>query len=142
MNVFIAYGRICSDIELRYTANQMAVARFSIAVNRQYQNQDKKADFLNMTAFSKTAENIERFFRKGIRIVVRCHAQQEEYTNNNGQKVNTVGFIVDSFSFVDTRAEGGITANQNPNPAPEPTPQGEDWMSVPDNLDDESLPFN
>lgn len=142
MNVFIAYGRICSDIELRYTANQMAVARFSIAVNRQYQNQDKKADFLNMTAFSKTAENIERFFRKGSRIVVRCHAQQEEYTNNNGQKVNTVGFIVDSFSFVDTRAEGGITANQNPNPAPEPTPQGEDWMSVPDNLDDESLPFN
>ena len=142
MNVFIAYGRICSDIELRYTANQMAVARFSIAVNRQYQNQDKKADFLNMTAFSKTAENIERFFRKGSRIVVRCHAQQEEYTNKDGQKVNTVGFIVDSFSFVDTRAEGGITANQNPNPAPEPTPQGEDWMSVPDNLDDESLPFN
>lgn len=142
MNECLFYGRVCKDIELRYTANQMAIARFSIAVNRQYQNQDKKADFLNMTAFSKTAENIERFFRKGSRIVVRCHAQQEEYTNKDGQKVNTVGFIVDSFSFVDTRAEGGITANQNPNPAPEPTPQGEDWMSVPDNLDDESLPFN
>ena len=142
MNECLFYGRISKDIELRYTANQMAVARFSIAVNRQYQNQDKKADFLNMTAFSNTAENIERFFRKGSRIVIRCHAQQEEYTNKDGQKVNTVGFIVDSFSFVDTRAEGGITANQNPNPAPEPTPQGEDWMSVPDNLDDESLPFN
>lgn len=118
----------------------MAVARFSIAVNRQYQNQDKKADFLNMTAFSKTAENIERFFRKGSRIVVRCHAQQEEYTNNNGQKVNTVGFIVDSFSFVDTRAEGGITANQSPQPAPEPAQTGGDWMNIPDGLD-ESLPF-
>lgn len=142
MNVFIAYGRICSDIELRYTANQMAVARFSIAVNRQYQNQDKKADFLNMTAFSKTAENIERFFRKGSRIVVRCHAQQEEYTNNNGQKVNTVGFIVDSFSFVDTRAEGGITQNQNTQPVPEPTPSDYDgWTNIPDGLD-ESLPFN
>ena len=141
MNVFIAYGRICSDIELRYTANQMAVARFSIAVNRQYQNQDKKADFLNMTAFSKTAENIERFFRKGSRIVVRCHAQQEEYTNNNGQKVNTVGFIVDSFSFVDTRAEGGITQNQNTQSAPEPTPPGDGWMNVPDGIDDE-LPFS
>lgn len=141
MNVFIAYGRICSDIELRYTANQMAIARFSIAVNRQYQNQDKKADFLNMTAFSKTAENIERFFRKGSRIVVRCHAQQEEYTNNNGQKVNTVGFIVDSFSFVDTRAEGGITQNQNTQSAPEPTPPGDGWMNVPDGIDDE-LPFS
>ena len=142
MNVFIAYGRICSDIELRYTSNQMAVARFSIAVNRQYQNQDKKADFLNMTAFSKTAENIERFFRKGSRIVVRCHAQQEEYTNKDGQKVNTVGFIVDSFSFVDTRAEGGITANQNTQPAPEPTPNNYDgFMNVPDGIDDE-LPFS
>lgn len=121
----------------------MAVARFSIAVNRQYQNQDKKADFLNMTAFSKTAENIERFFRKGSRIVVRCHAQQEEYTNNNGQKVNTVGFIVDSFSFVDTRTEGGITANQNTQPAPEPTPPHytDGFMNIPDGIDDE-LPFS
>lgn len=142
MNVFIAYGRISSDIDLRYTKNQMAIARFSIAVNRQYQNQDKKADFLNMTAFSKTAENIERFFRKGSRIVVRCHAQQEEYTNKDGQKVNTVGFIVDSFSFVDTRAEGGITQNQNTQPAPEPTPADSDgFMNIPDGIDDE-LPFN
>lgn len=142
MNECLFYGRISKDIELRYTANQMAVARFSIAVNRQYQNQDKKTDFLNMTAFSKTAENIERFFRKGSRIVVRCHAQQEEYTNNNGQKVNTVGFIVDAFSFVDTRAEGGITQNQNTQPAPEPTPSGYDgWTNVPDGIDDE-LPFN
>ena len=141
MNVFIAYGKICSDIELRYTANQMAVARFLIAVKRQYQNQDKKADFLNMTAVSKTAENIERFFRKGSRIVVRCHAQQEEYTNKDGQKVNTVGFIVDSFSFVDTRAEGGITANQNTQPAPEPTPQGysDGFMDV--DLSSDELPF-
>ena len=142
MNVFIAYGRICSDIELRYTANQMAIARFSIAVNRQYQNQDKKADFLNMKAFSKTAENIERFFRKGSRIVVRCHAQQEEYTNRDGQKVNTVGFVVDSFSFVDTRAEGGITQNQNTQPAPEPTPSRyDDFMNIPPGIDSE-LPFN
>ena len=142
MNECLFYGRISKDIELRYTANQMAVARFSIAVNRQYQNQDKKADFLNMTAFSKTAENIGRFFRKGSWIVVRCHAQQEEYTNKDGQKVNTVGFIVDSFSFVDTRAEGGITANQNTQPAPEPTPVGyaDGFMDV--DLSSDELPFN
>ena len=74
--------------------------------------------------------------------MVYCHPQQEQYTKQDGTKVDTVSFILDEFDFVDTRAEGGITANQNPNPAPEPTPQGEDWMSVPDNLDDESLPFN
>ena len=141
MNVFIAYGRICKDIELRYTANQMAIAKFSIAVNRQFQNQDKKADFFNMTAFSKTAENIERFFRKGSRIVVRCHAQQEEYTNKNGVKVNTVGFVVDQFDFVDTRAEGGITANQNTQPAPEPAPVGYDDGFMDVDLSSDGLPF-
>lgn len=142
MNVFIAYGRICSDIELRYTANQMAVARFSIAVNRQYQKQDKKTDFFNMVAFGTVAENIGKFFRKGSRIVVRCHAQQEEYTNKDGKKVNTIEFIVDSFSFVDTRSEGGITANQNTQPAPEPAPVGsDDFMSIPAGLEDE-LPFS
>ena len=136
MNVFIAYGRICSDIELRYTSNQTAIARFSIAVNRQYQNQGKKADFLNMTAFSKTAENIERFFRKGSRIVVRCHAQQDEYTNKDGNRVSTVGFIVDSFSFVDTMAEGGIVTSR----IPEPAKNSDGFMNIPSGIDEE-LPF-
>lgn len=139
MNECVFYGRISKDIELRYTANQMAIAKFSIAVNRQFQNQDKKADFFNMTAFSKTAENIERFFRKGSRIVVRCHAQQEEYTNKNGVKVNTVGFIVDQFDFVDTRAEGGITKNHSLQEASEAYSDG--FMSIPDSIDEE-LPFN
>lgn len=141
MNNCIMYGRLSKDVELRYSSNQMAVGRFSLAVNRQYQKQDKKTDFFNMVAFGTVAENIEKFFRKGSRIVVRCHAQQEEYTNKDGQKVNTVGFVVDSFSFVDTRAEGGITANQNTQPAPEPTPSDYDrFMNIPDGIDEE-LPF-
>lgn len=133
MNIFIAYGRISSDIELRYTQSHMAVARFSIAVNRQYQNQEKKADFLNMTAFSKTAENIERFFRKGSRIMVRCHAQQEQYTKQDGTKVDTVGFIVDGFNFIDTKAE-----NENTVGISEERQDG--FMNIPDGIDDE-LPF-
>lgn len=141
MNVFIAYGRLSKDVELRYSSNQMAVGRFSLAINRQYQNQDKKTDFFNMVAFGTTAENIEKFFRKGSRIVVRCHAQQEKYTNKDGKKVNTIEFIVDSFSFVDTRAEGGITANQSAQPSPEPTPSGYDgFMDV--DLSSDELPFS
>lgn len=142
MNNCIMYGRLSKDVELIYSSNQMAVGRFSLAVNRQYQKQDKKTDFFNMVAFGTVAENIGKFFRKGSRIVVRCHAQQEEYTNKDGKKVNTIEFIVDSFSFVDTRAEGGITQNQNTQPAPEPTPSGyDDFMNIPPGIDSE-LPFN
>lgn len=142
MSNTILYGRVVRDIEVRYTSQNMAIARFSIAVNRKYKSEDKKADFFNITAFGKKAETLSQYFHQGSRIVVYCHPQQEQYTKQDGTKVDTVSFILDEFDFVDTRAEGGITANQNPNPAPEPTPQGEDWMSVPDNLDDESLPFN
>lgn len=140
MNSCTFFGRLVRDVEIRYSQSNIAVGRFSLAVNRSYQKGDKKTDFLNMTAFGKTAENIEKFFRQGSRIVVQCHAQQEEYTKQDGAKVNTVGFIVDGFSFVDTRAEGGITQNQNTQQIPPPAPN-DGFMSIPDGIDEE-LPFN
>ena len=136
MNNCVMYGRLSKDVELRYSSNQMAIGRFSLAVNRQYQKQDKKTDFFNMVAFGTVAENIEKFFRKGSRIVVRCHAQQEEYTNRDGNKVSTVGFIVDTFSFVDTMAEGGIAASR----MPEPGESSDGFMNIPSGIDEE-LPF-
>ena len=136
------YGRIVRDIECRYTSQNMAIARFSIAVNRKYKSEDKKADFFNITAFGKKAETLSQYFHQGSRIVVYCHPQQEQYTKQDGTKVDTVVFILDEFDFVDTRSEGGITANQSAQPAPEPTPVGYDgFMNIPDGLD-ESLPFN
>lgn len=139
MNDCVFFGRLVRDVELRYSSNSTAVGKFSLAVNRAYTGGDKKTDFFNMTAFGKTAENIEKYFRQGSRIVIRCHAQQEEY-ERNGQKVNTVGFIVDGFSFVDTRAEGGITQNQNTQTVPPPAPD-DGFMHIPDGID-EGLPFN
>lgn len=143
MNSCTFFGRLVRDVEIRYSKNNVAVGRFSLAVNRAYQKGDKKTDFLNMTAFGKTAENIGNYFRQGSRIVVHCHAHQEEY-EKDGTKINSVGFIVDGFSFVDTRAEGGITQNQNAQSA-QPTQQsslGDGWMNVPDGLEDDGLPFN
>ena len=142
MSNTILYGRVVRDIEVRYTSQNMAVARFSIAVNRRYQMDDKKADFFNIVSFGKKAETISQYFRKGSRIVVYCHPQQDQYTKKDGTRVDTVSFILDEFDFVDTRAEGGITANQSPQPAPEPMPDNSDgFMNIPDGIDDE-LPFN
>lgn len=145
MNNCVFYGRLTKDVELMYTQSNVAVGKFSIAVNRQFQGGEKKVDYFNITAFGKTAENIERYFRKGSRIVLKCHAQQEEYRNKDGQEVNTVGFVVDGFSFVDTRAEGGITQNQEQyqqhNYSQESMVGADGFMNIPDGLDDE-LPFN
>lgn len=142
MSNTILYGRVVRDIEVRYTNQNMAVARFSVAVNRRYQKDNKKADFFNVTAFGKKAETLSQYFRQGSRIVIYCHPQQEQYTKQDGTKVDTVVFILDEFDFVDTRAEGGITANQNTQPAPEPTPQGysDGFMDI--DLDSDELPFS
>lgn len=136
------YGRIVRDIECRYTSQNMAIARFSIAVNRKYKSEDKKADFFNITAFGKKAETLSQYFHQGSQIVIYCHPQQEQYTKQDGTKVDTVSFILDEFDFVDTRAEGGITQNQNTQPAPEPTPQGysDGFMDV--DLSSDELPFS
>lgn len=142
MNSCIFYGRLVKDVELRYSQSNVAVGRFTLAVNRAYQRGDVKTDFLNMVAFSKTAENIEKFFRQGSRIVVRCHVQNDNYTNKDGNKVYQTNFIVDSFSFVDTRAEGGITQNQSTQTTSPQIPTDADgFMNIPDGID-ELLPFN
>lgn len=142
MSNTILYGRVVRDIELRYINQKTAVAKFRVAVNRRYQNGDKKADFFNVTAFGKRAETLSQYFRQGSRIVVYCHPQQEQYMRQDGTKVDTVGFILDDFDFVDTRAEGGVTQNQNTQAVPEPTPTNSDgFMSIPDGIDEE-LPFN
>lgn len=141
MNSCIFYGRLVKDVELRYSQSNVAVGRFTLAVNRAYQRGDVKADFLNMVAFGKTAENISNYFHQGSRIVVHCHVQNENYTNKDGKKVYQTNFIVDNFSFVDTRAEGGITQNQNPQPAPSSVQTDPDgFMNIPDGIDEE-LPF-
>lgn len=142
MNSCTFFGRLVRDVEIRYSQSNVAVGRFTLAVNRAYQRGDVKADFLNMVAFGKTAENIEKFFRQGSRIVVHCHVQNDNYTNKDGNKVYQTNFIVDSFSFVDTRSEGGITQNQSTQPTPPPMPaNSEGWMNIPDGIDEE-LPFS
>lgn len=143
MSNTVLYGRITRDIECRYSTQGTAVAKFSIAVNRKYQQGDKKTDFFNIVSFGKRAETISQYFHQGSRIVVYCHPQQEQYERQDGTKVDTVSFILDDFDFVDTRAEGGITQNQNNKPVPPPMPAYSDgFMNIPDGIDDSELPFN
>ena len=77
MSNTILYGRLTRNIELKYTAQNKAVARFSIAVNRKYTNGEKKTDFFNISSFGKKAETLAQYFHKGSRIVIYCRPQQE-----------------------------------------------------------------
>jgi single-strand DNA-binding protein len=103
MNQVILTGRITKEIDVKYTASQMAVARFSLALDRgkDKDGKDKGADFPNCIAFGKTAEALERFSGKGLRVTVIGHLQTGSYEKSDGQKVYTTDVIVDRIEIID-----------------------------------------
>lgn len=146
MNSVILIGRLARDPELRTTQNQMQVCRFSVAVNRRQRQQEGQptADFLNCTAFGKTANNIAIYFHKGSRIGVEGHIQTGSYTDRDGKKVYTTDIIVDQFDFIDTKSESqqltGDAEQQRQQPHQASVPDG-GFMHIPDGIN-ENLPFD
>ena len=145
MNKCIFVGRTTRDIELRYTTGekQTAVAKFSIATDSGY-GDNKKTNFFNMTAWGKTAETLEKYAKKGTKLILECQAVQNQYTDKNGNNVNTVDFTVLNFEFAESRS-----ASQQNNNAQSNQPQtqqmsitNDGFMNIPDNIGDEGLPFN
>ncbi|MBP5422475.1 MAG: single-stranded DNA-binding protein [Paludibacteraceae bacterium] len=135
MNNVTLVGRMLKDPEIRVNNNN-AVAKFGIAVNREYKNQEGRydADFINCVAFGKTAEFIEKYFKKGMRIGIVGRIQTGSYTNKDGQKVYTTEVACDKAEFVENKSEG------NPAPRQEPKPDN-GFANMPEGLDEE-LPFH
>ena len=136
MNICIFQGRLARDIEIRYSSNNLAIGRTAIAVDFGFGDK-KKTSFLDLTSFGKTAENMERFFSKGSRVLVKCHADQNKYTNKEGKQVSSIGFIVDEFEFVESKSSSTSSASA-PNTGSQASP--DDFLTVPDDVGDE-LPF-
>ena len=105
MNKCIFSGRLTSDVDLREAGTTM-MAKFRVAVKRQYKREgDPDADFINMIAFGKTAENISKFFGNGSMILVDTRMQTGSYEKKDGSKVYTTDFIVNSFDFIDSKKD-------------------------------------
>lgn len=106
MNKVILMGRLVRDPELRQVRDGLSVVGFSIAVDRKFKsaNSDVTVDFVNCTAFSKTAEFVAKWFKKGNRILLVGRLQQDMYTNKEGQKVNTYSVIAEEVEFCESKA--------------------------------------
>ena len=100
MNNWIGIGRLTRDIDVRYAAQtQKAVARFTLAIDDGY-GENKKTNFISIVAFGKTAENLEKFSGKGLRIAINGHIQTGSY-EKDGQKVYTTDIVADRIEFID-----------------------------------------
>lgn len=96
-------GRLTKDPEVRYTSQtQMAVARFSVAIDRPKKpGGEKQTDFPNVVVFGRQAENCERFLKKGRLVGVQGRIQTGSYTNKNNEKVYTTEVAANNVEFLD-----------------------------------------
>lgn len=167
MNKVILMGRLTRDPEVRYSQGErsMAIARYTLAVDRRGKrngndNGQQTADFIPCVAFDRAGEFAEKYFRQGTKLVVTGRIQTGSYTNRDGQKVYTTEVIVEDQEFAESKnaaanSQAGGYGQQAPayqQPAPQapaesgrPTPAaalGDDFINIPDGVEDEELPFN
>ena len=105
MNKVFLVGRLTRDPELRYGASNNAVMRTSIAVDRQFTNQngEREADFINIVAFGNRAETMKKYLTKGSQIAVSGRIQTGSYDGADGKKVYTTDVVIDEFQFLDSK---------------------------------------
>lgn len=145
MNSVNLTGRFTRDPDVRYTDGGTTIARFSLAVDRRFKQENgPQADFPNCIAFGKTAEFIEKYFRQGMKMELSGRIQTGSYTNKDGVKVYTTDVAAEAVGFAESK-----TASQGHSPAGGQQDQdggfgpadANGFMDVPDGIADEELPF-
>ena len=112
-------GRFTADVDLKYTNNGMAIADFSLAVDRN----KEETDFIRCKTFGKTAENIANFFKKGDLIAVNGSIQTGNYVNKDKKTVYTTDVVVDTFAFLQSKNERQAQQPQQVPQQPQQAPQ-------------------
>ena len=129
MNKVIEIGRVTKDIELRQLTSGTSAIEFSIAVKRAFKNANGEydSDFFNCVAFSKTAETISKYVKKGDMLGIEGRLQTRSYTNKEGRKINVTEIIVENFEFLQSKKQDEPTNADTPSDAdPFKAPQWEE----------------
>lgn len=142
MNNVILIGRLTRDPELRYTTSQMAVATFTLAIDRPTKaDREKETDFPRIKAFGKTAENCEKYLAKGRLCAVQGSLQTGSYEDKDGKRVYTTDVMANRVEFLEwgDRPQSNAPASTGTNSQQ----QGFNADDVPDNFQalDEDVPF-
>lgn len=137
MNHVVLIGRLVRDPEIRYSQGEkpMAIAKYTLAVDRKYKRENEPtADFIRCIAFGKNAEFAEKYMSQGRKFAVEGSIQTGSYQNKDGQTVYTTDIIVNSQDFCDSKQEeSGFTGGASSD--------SDGFMSIPDSVEDEGLPF-
>ncbi len=109
LNHITIMGRLTRDPELRRTGSGVAVASFTVAVDRDFGGRDggeKETDFIDCVAWRQTGEFVSKYFTKGRMIVVSGRLQIRSWTDKDGNKRRTAEVVADNCYFGDSKREG------------------------------------
>lgn len=140
-NSWNGQGRLTRDIELKHTPGDVSYAQFTIACDRDFKPKDgnREADFIDIMAWRGIAEFASKYFHKGDMMVVTGRIQTRNYEDRNGNKRKATEIVAENINFGGAR-RSDTTAKVQPEEAQEPGPGG--FINIPDNVDDEGLPFD
>ena len=117
LNVIVIQGRLTRDPELRRTGSGLAVASFSVAVDRDWPSKEtgeKETDFIDCVAWRQTGEFVSKYFQKGSLIVVSGRLQIRTWTDKDSNKRKTAEIVADNVYFGGSKKESSST-NTNAN---------------------------
>ena len=154
INNVVLVGRMTRDAELRYTPSNVAVATFTLAVNRPFKNQngEREADFINVVMWRQQAENLANWAKKGTLVGIEGRIQTRSYDNQQGQRVYVTEVLAENFSLLESRSVregqgqgGGYSAPSNQAPT-QTTPdfsrnENPFGQTNPMDISDDDLPF-
>lgn len=150
INNVVLVGRLTKDPDLRYTASGTAVATFTLAVNRNFTNQDGKreADFINCVIWRKSAETLANYAQKGTLIGITGRVQTRNYENQEGQRVYVTEVVAENFQLLESRSttesrESSKDASQSSdtNHKDPVDPNNDPFGSLHFDVSDDDLPF-
>jgi single-strand DNA-binding protein len=138
LNRVILIGRLTRDPELKYLQSGTAVARFSIANNRRYSTAGEKKEqvsFFECIAWSKLAEMLTEYCKKGQRIGIEGRLQQRSWDDQEGKKRSSVEIVVENVQFLSTTKEGTKESSSDQPDFASPSPSEDNAFT------DDDIPF-
>ena len=142
LNHITVMGRLTRDPELRRTGSGVAVASFTVAVDRDFASKDggeKETDFIDCVAWRQTGEFVSKYFTKGRMAVVSGRLQIRSYTDKDGNKRRAAEIVADNVYFGDSKKEESGNTGFIPNSFAAPSAPAQDYAMIED--DDAQLPF-
>lgn len=135
MNKIVLMGRLTRDPDIRYSQGQTptAIGKFSLAVDRRFKREgEPDADFFNCIAFGKIGEFVEKYLRKGTKVVLTGRVANDNY-EKDGVKHYSVSIIAEEIEFAESKSTQEA-------PKPQAATSNDGFMNIPTGIDDE-LPF-